>query len=241
MNLALANHASADGTFSRDLMSSQKMTGTLELTDPQHLEFILHGDRMAREWILGHPGAFARLVAARWWLTAQAWSLGWTQWNWPGGWVGLRRPVDMFAPDSKAGMVFLPAALVGFFLAVRAGGRPRRFVGLVAVLVAVVAVSTGMFFGYIRQGMLLMPFGLAGLAVTLGGLSRRGSGRSASELFADSMPRRVSMGLGVLVVLLFALELHGSGSERRFKATGSASGPHGKINRDLPVRLEPLP
>ncbi|MBZ0114994.1 MAG: glycosyltransferase family 39 protein [Thermoanaerobaculia bacterium] len=241
MNLALANHDGADGTFSRDLMSSQKMTGRLELTDPQHLEFILHGDRMAREWIIGHPGAFVRLVGARWWLTAQAWSLGWSQWNWPGGWVGLRRPVDMFAPDSKAGMIFLPAALVGFFLAFRAGGRPRRFVGLVVLLATVVAVSTGMFFGYIRQGMLLMPFALSGLAVSLAWVTRRGGDGSGNDLFADAMPRRAAIGLGVLVVLLFALELHGAGADRRFKATGSASGPRGKINRDLPVRLEPLP
>jgi hypothetical protein len=241
MNLALANHDGADGTFSRDLMSSQKMSGRLELTDPQHLEFLLHGDRMAREWIIGHPGAFVRLVGARWWLAAQAWSLGWSQWNWPGGWVGLRRPVDMFAPDSKLGMVFLPVALLGFFLSFRRGGRPRRFVGLVLVLVAVVAVSTGMFFGYIRQGMLLMPFGLAGLGVSLAWVTRRWGDEGGNELFANTMPRRSSVGLGVIVLLLFALELHGAGADRRFQATGSASGPRGKINRDLPVRLEPLP
>src|SRR4029079_13388077 len=58
VNLALANNPQADGTFSRVFLSSRSQKAVLDLTDPQHLEFILHGDRMAWSWIRQDPGGF---------------------------------------------------------------------------------------------------------------------------------------------------------------------------------------
>ena len=241
LNLALANHDQADGTFSRDLMSSQKFAGNLDLEDPQHLEFILHGDRMAGRWIIAHPAGFARLVGKRWWLATQSWRLGFTQWNWPGGWVGLRRAVDIYAPDSMAGLVLLPLALLGWVFAFRTGGRPRRFAELVLLPTIVVLTSTGLFFGYVRQGLLVMPFGLAFLAVGLVLVGQRITKSSASTLF-EAVPSKRFLGtLAVIVCVLLVVEWRGSKADRHFKASGETVGGSQKLNRDLPVRLEPLP
>jgi hypothetical protein len=74
----------AKGGFSRDFLSSQVQNPGLDLKDPQHVEFILHGDRMAWTWIRQNPGAFASLAGKKWALVSEAWMLGWTQFDWPG-------------------------------------------------------------------------------------------------------------------------------------------------------------
>ncbi|MFP5287435.1 MAG: glycosyltransferase family 39 protein, partial [Thermoanaerobaculia bacterium] len=137
LNLALANNSQARGTFSRDFLASQSQTPVLDLTDPQHLELILHGDRMARAWILENPGDFARLVLLKWRLFFSAWKLGWTQWDLPGGLVGNRQPVDVFVPDSSAALAFgLPLALLGLTYGLAVPGGPRRWTVLVLLLTA---------------------------------------------------------------------------------------------------------
>ena len=114
LNLALANHDGADGSFSADLLAARGDSAQLQLTNPEHLRFLLHGDRMAAAWIGDHPGAFARLVGRKWALYAGALRLGWTQWNLPGG---LDRPATAGRP-LRAGKprrlaLWLPALLAG--------------------------------------------------------------------------------------------------------------------------------
>ncbi|HYO12034.1 MAG TPA: glycosyltransferase family 39 protein, partial [Thermoanaerobaculia bacterium] len=159
VNLALANNPQAKGTFSRDFLASQSHAPVLDLTDPDHLELILHGDRVARTWILENPGDFARLVLVKWRLFFSAWKLGWTQWNLPGGLVGDRQPVDVFVPDSPAALAFgLPLALLGLLYGLAVSGGPRRWTILVLLLTAAGMVTTGLFFGYTRLGLLALPF-----------------------------------------------------------------------------------
>ncbi len=114
INLALANNPQADGTFSRAYLSSASHSGVLDLKDPQHLRFILHGGEMARDWALQHPGAALRLLGRKWSHFFEAWRLGWTQWDVPGGLNGIRRPVDVFVPDSALALwIGAPLAFLG--------------------------------------------------------------------------------------------------------------------------------
>jgi hypothetical protein len=161
INLALANNPMAKGGFSRDWMTSQAQNPGLDLKDPQHVEFILHGDRMAWTWIRENPGAYVRLVGKKWALVSEAWMLGWTQWNWPGGLNGHRRPVDMFVPDSEAGYwIAAPLSLLGLILCLVTPRSSRRWAGVSLVVTAAVLVATGLFFGYVRLGLMILLFWL---------------------------------------------------------------------------------
>jgi hypothetical protein len=216
INLALANNPMADGTFSRDWLASRMEAGVLDLQDPQHLEFILHGDRMAFEWARENPGDFLRLVGRKWVLFLSAWKLGWTQWNAPGGLDGLVRRVDVFVPESPAALwIGPPLALLGLFVCLRSPGPPRRWVLVVAIPTFVGLVATGLFFGYVRQGLLLMPLWLTFPAAALAALGNR------LRLPVADPPRRLLQALAAVAVLLFLLEAWGASRERTFKMTGT--------------------
>src|SRR6185436_14347469 len=174
INLALANNPQADGTFSRAYLSSASHSGVLDLKDPQHLRFILHGDEMARDWALQHPGAALRLLGRKWSLFFEAWRLGWTQWDMPGGLHGIRRPVDVFVPDSTLALwISLPLAVLGLVLCLGTPGGPRRWSVLVLLMTCVGLPATGLFFGYVRQGLLYLPLWLTFVAAALTAIARR--------------------------------------------------------------------
>lgn len=242
INLALANNPEADGSFSRSWMSSQAQNPGLDLRDPQHLEFILHGDRMAWEFARNDPGGFARLVVRKWTLVSEALTLGWTQWNWPGGLTGRRRPVDVFVPDSKAAYwITVPLALLGLGLCLARPGHSRRWALLVLLLTASLLVATGLFFGYVRLGLLFLPFWLTFLAaalVWLGGLARHR--RFALPAPADP-PRRLWGSVAAVAVVLLILEIWGIGLHRNFKATGTNVPGRSYLDRDAVIYLELLP
>jgi hypothetical protein len=243
VNLALANNPQADGTFSRELLASQAQSGVLDVTDPQHLEFILHGDRIARKWMREHPGDFARLVLRKWELFFSAWKLGWTQWDWPGGLKGVRRPVDVFTPDSGAGWgLGLPLALLGLVCALATPGAPRRWALLVLLLTLAGMVTTGLFFGYVRQGLLLLPFWLTLTATALVWIGERLRGLASGFTLAPiDPPRRLLQILAGAAALLLVLELSGMGANRNYKATGTNVAGQTYLDRDQPVSLEEIP
>ena len=242
INLALANNPEADGTFSRAFLSSRSHSPVLDLKDPQHLEFILHGDRMAWSWIRENPGDFGRLLLRKWALFFSAWKLGWTQWDWPGGLNGVRRPVDVFTPDAAAGYaVALPFAVLGLLVCAATPGAPRRWAVLVLLLTAAGLITTGLFFGYVRQGLVLLPFWLTFMAadlVWIGELLLRRTGGLA--LVPLDPPRRLLQVLGGIVAILLVLELWGAGSQRVIQGRGVAL-PGGYLDRDQPVVLKVQP
>lgn len=243
VNLALANNPQADGTFSRDFLASRAQSGVLDLTDPQHLELILHGDRIAREWIFANPGAFARLVLRKWGLYFSAWKLGWTQWDWPGGLTGLRRPVDVFTPDSNAGWgLGLPLAVLGLLCCLLTPGAPRRWALIVLLLTAVGLATAGLFFGYVRQGLLALPFWLTLTAAALVWMGERlRKLTSGFTLIPIDPPRRLIQALAGIAVALLLLEGYGATLDRNFKATGTTLPGRKYLDRDQPMRLEALP
>jgi dolichyl-phosphate-mannose-protein mannosyltransferase len=241
INLALANNPQADGTFSRAFLSSRSHAPTLDLKDPQHLEFILHGDRLAWTWMRENPGDFGRLLLRKWALFFSAWKLGWTQWDWPGGLTGVRRPVDVFSPASGAGYALaLPLAILGLLCCLATPGAPRRWAILVLLLTAAGMITTGLFFGYVRQGLVLLPFWLTLTAAALVWIGERLLRRTSGlTLVPIDPPRRLLQILGSVVCVLLVLELWGAGSQRVIHGTGTAL-PGGYLDRDQPVSLKVL-
>ncbi len=244
LNLALANHAAADGSFSRDALAVGADTPTLELRQPEHLRFLLHGDALAWSYVRSAPGDFGRLVLCKWALYAGALRLGWTQWDWPGGLAGWRRPVDVFVPDSgAASWITVPLVLLGLILALGSPGAARRWAVVVLLLSAAGFATTALFFGYARLGLLLVPFWLslaaAGL-VWLGQRARQLGGWGTALTPADP-PRRLLQALAAVVAVLFALELWGAAADRNFHATGTNVPGQRYLNQDDDVYLEPAP
>ena len=108
----------------------------------------------------------------KWALYAGALRLGWTQWNLPGGVTGLRRPVDIFVPESPAAYaLWLPALFAGALLLARGEARQRRWLGLTLLLTVASLGVVAFFFGYARLGLLLLPLwmGVAASALVAAG------------------------------------------------------------------------
>ncbi|MEP7012363.1 MAG: glycosyltransferase family 39 protein [Acidobacteriota bacterium] len=243
INLALANHAGADGTFSRSLMASANATGVLDLQNPEHLNFLLHGDRMAWDWIRQNPGAFGRLVLRKGSRFFAALRLGWTQWNQPGGLVGTRGAVDVFLPDGPGALwITAPLALLGLAFCLAAPGGPRRWAFVVLLLTGVGLAAAGLFFGYARQGLLYLPLWNVLIASALVGLW--GTIRRTRPLLPSAdqpLPRVALKVLGGAALVLLLLEGWGARADRNYQATGMNVAGESYLNRDDPVRLEVLP
>lgn len=242
LNLALANHDGADGTFSAALLPGRGNSAQLRLTNPEQLRFLLRGERIAAGWIGAHPGAFARLVTKKWTLYAGAFRLGWTQWNVPGGLTGLRRPVDLFVPESPAAFVlWLPALLAGTLLLARGEAHQRRWLGLTLVLSAASLLVVAFFFGYARLGLLLLPLWMGVAATALVSLGRWLVARLPEDqrgLFRGPRGRSLA---ATLVLLLVALEVAGAVRGHRLEATGTTLPGSNRLDRDQPIHFRPLP
>jgi dolichyl-phosphate-mannose-protein mannosyltransferase len=240
VNLALANNPQADGTFSREFLASKAQSGVLDLTDPQHLEFILHGNRIAFDWIRKNPGDFVRLVLRKWTLFFSAWKLGWTQWDWPGGLNGTRLPVDVFTPDSGAGWSLgLPLACLGLLCCLASPGAPRRWTVIVLLLTLAGLITTGLFFGYVRQGLLYLPFWLTLTAAALVWIGEKITKRTSGFLLNPiDPPRRMIQVLGGIAAVLLLLELSGIGTNRNYDATGTTLPGQQYLDRDQPMFLK---
>lgn len=236
INLALANHAGADGAFSRKALASEAGSGMLRFENPEHLRFVLHGDELARAWIAEHPGEFARLVLRKWRLYFGALDLGWTQWNLPGGRSGVRRPVDVFVPDRRwGGFLLAGLTLTGALLAFRGDPKSRRFVVLAASLTVASLAVIALFFGYARLGLILLPLWLVLAAVALARL-----GRFVRIMPGLAVGRARRLGLAVVVVLA-GVELYGALRGHRLEAIGTTYGGSRTLDRDQPIRFRPLP
>ena len=265
LNFALANNELAEGPFSRSILTSQADSATLDVTDPQHLEYFLHGYRIGIDWIRSQPGDFARLVLRKWRLFFGAGTLGFTQWDVPGGLDGVRRPVDLFVPNSRrGGWILFPLVILGCVQLLRAGGAPRRWALLGLLITGVGMVTAGLFFGYARLGVIALPLwissAVAGIVATLQGV-RRGfgshdplrsrmaaqhpretpSGRQVRSPF-DWTPRfltvreRVAWLLPVFLLLTF--EIWGATGERNFHATGTQAEGMSHLNPHDTMYLE---
>ena len=103
--------------------------------------------------------------------------------------------------------------------------------------------TTALFFGYVRQGLLLLPFVsplvAAGLLWPIDLLRRQSSWRDRFQ--PSDPPRRLLLVLGLLALALFLLEAWGATANRNYRATGSTVAGERYLNRDERVFLEVAP
>jgi hypothetical protein len=242
LNFAFANNELSDGSFSRKILPSSGGERVLDLSDPEHLHLFLHGYSVGLEYIRGHPGDFLKLVLRKWGIFFEAWKLGWTQWNLPGGLNGLRRPVDLFVPHSHSGVwLQLPLAILGLVVLLWRSGGPRRWCVLVLLLTLSGMMTTALFFGYVRQGALLLPFWMSLVAAGLGWIA----GRLRLLGLAGSLGQaRPPLGwlriLGFVALALLAIEIWGATTHREYQATGTRLPGKHYLNPDAVMYLEVL-
>ncbi|MBD3337097.1 MAG: hypothetical protein GF355_16400 [Candidatus Eisenbacteria bacterium] len=241
LNFALANNRLADGAFSREFLESQKEVPVLDLTDSQHLHLFLHGYEVGWSYIRNHPVDFLNLVLRKWGIFYEALKSGWTQWNWPAGLDGLRRPVDIFVPHSRATIwLAAPWIILGMVLLAARGGPARRWAGVVLILTAAGMIVTGLFYGYVRHGTVLLPlwYSAAGAAgvwlVRL--LRRRGAPEAAAERPLRLRRLRPAM---VLAGLLLLLEAWGATQDRNYIAKGTTLRGQQQLNPHETMYLWP--
>ncbi len=233
LNFALANNDSATGEFQRRILTSRSETAVLDLGDPQHRHYFLHGTNEGLHWIAAHPGRFVSLVFRKLAITLRALDLGWLPWDVPLGRTGTRLPVDLFHP-APAGLWLaqLLLAAVGAAVLLRAGGNGRLLV-LLCLPVATVFLASVLFFGYVRLGMTTVPsiFALEGVAIAA--IAARLPGKWRVLLRRPAVWKS-------LVIAALALMVFAGSQNRDYTASGSTDRPGGILQRDAPMRIAPL-
>jgi hypothetical protein len=241
LNFALANNEKARGTFSREILPRGDREAVLDLLNPEHRRLFLDGYSVGLDYIRRHPGDFARLVIRKWGIFFDAWKLGWTQWNLPGGLDGLRRPVDLFVPHSYAALLLqVPLAVLGMVLLFSAPGGPRRWAWIVLLVTLSGMLTTGSFFGYVRQGAVLLPLWLSLVATGAVWMVSRvvSLGRPAGPMGEPST--RMLRIFGLIALALLVVEAWGATTNRDYRATGTTRSGEQFLNRDDVIYLEPL-
>lgn len=174
LNFYLANNPSATGGFDRRPLEEPPplladasryppdlVVGLppkdLSFVYPPHLELFNEGYSLGARWIVAHPGDFARLAIHKLRVFWSGAASGFTGYNLPLGLSGLRRSVDMVAPEGgPASAVWQILVLLAATVGIVAGWRRAALAPWVLFLASKVAVTV-LFFGYVRQGALVVP------------------------------------------------------------------------------------
>jgi hypothetical protein len=211
LNFALAHQPGTSGGFSRRLLSKPPPLrpsanrfppslvaglppAELTLVYPPHLRLFNDGYAIGVAFIAEDPWRFARLVASKlaiFWAGAAA---GFTGYDLPRGVSGLRRSVDMLAPEGWAARSFGLVVLGGCLFGLALGWRRPALGGWLLWLASKLLVTV-LFFGYVRQGTLVVP--VVALLCALG-LERLLAARPAA------FTRRALLALAVFCLLLEA-------------------------------------
>lgn len=184
LNFALANAPGGTGGFDRSRMREPPpLTGGAEryppelvrALPPQDLTFIypphlrLYNDGYVEglRWIAGNPGRFAALAARKLVIFWSGAALGFTGYGVPLGLSGVRRTVDMVVPEGGAAvqawrLAVLLVTLAGGVVAWRRPAAHAWLLFLLSKLVVTVA-----FFGYARQGAMMIPVVLLLMALAV--------------------------------------------------------------------------
>jgi hypothetical protein len=136
----------------------------------------------------------------------------------------------------------LPQAILGLICCLMTPGGPRRWAVLVLLLTLAGMITTGLFFGYVRLGLLLLPFWLTLAAAALVWIAERLRKLTSGFTFLPISPSpRVLRLLGALAAVLLLLELSGTGANRNYQATGTTVEGQSYLDRGQPVYLRVLP
>jgi hypothetical protein len=133
----------------------------LSFVYPPHLRLFNEGYAHGRQWIADHPRHFARLAARKASHFLAGATHGVTGYGVPAGLSGMRRAVDLVAPEPPLlwQIAILALSLVGIAL----HWRNAALWPWLLFLASKIAVAI-LFFGYARQGALVIPV----LAVLIG-------------------------------------------------------------------------
>lgn len=189
LNFSLANHAAADGGFSRaPLEAPPPLAGgreryppelvaglppaDLSLLYPPHVAAINHGFAQGWAWIARQPGRFAVLATRKLALFWRGAALGLTGYDAPLGWQGTRRRVDLAVPEGGALAAAWRLALLAAAAAGAVVARPRAALAPWLLLAATKLAVAVAFFGYARQGAAAFPVLAVLLALGLARLVR---------------------------------------------------------------------
>jgi len=186
LNFRLANNSEASGGFTRAPLEAPPPLGggasgypaflvaglpppDLAFTYTPHLEIVNHGYRLGLDWILRNPGNYLKLAVRKIEIFWSGVTLGFTGYGLPLGLSGVRGSVDLLAPEGGVGITLwrwagLAVLLAGLWL----GRREEPLVPWMLFLAMKVIATLG-FFGYAREGAVLIPV----LALMLGLLADR--------------------------------------------------------------------
>ncbi len=156
LNFALANMPPSNGEFTREALPRINDQDKLLLFHPEHRRFLTRGYQMGLRSLWFDPGRAVALVGKKLTISWRAMSLGWTAGNFPAGLHGVRRPVDLFAPHRVwPGIILSVFTVLGWCLLWQKH-RSIAVLFLMVLLHRVLVIS--LFYGYVRQGILLFPF-----------------------------------------------------------------------------------
>lgn len=232
LNFALANNAQATGGFQRSLLTSRSKEAVLDLADPQHRHYFLHGTREGLRWITGNPGDFLSLAGRKLDIMTRALDLGWLPWDLPLGRSGIRRPVDMFAPD-PGGLRIVQLLLLAIGIALMIRARATRTLLLVAAPIAGATLAGLLFFGYVRLGATVLPFVFVLEGIAIARIAAFIPGGIRNRLTGGPIPR-------ILALAALALLIFGMTQDRNYTASGSSERPGGPLIRDAEMRIAPV-
>jgi len=222
LNFYLANNPWATGGFGRTpLEVSPPLKGgpsrypgflisglpppDLTFSYPPHVEIVNHGYRLGWDWIIDNPGDYLSLAGNKlrnFWAGA---TLGVTGYNLPLGLSGVRRVVDMVVPEGGGGVTVWRWAGLALLLAGLWVGRREEALVPWLLLLATKTMTTLAFFGYAREGAVVIPVFalLLGILIVralprMRGFSHRASSRPGA--------RRWLWAACLLAVILVAIE-----------------------------------
>jgi hypothetical protein len=117
---------------------------------------VLDGYAIGWRWIREHPADYLRLAWHKLRIFWAGAALGFTGTNLPLGLAGLRRSADLVVPHGAAASAWQLAMLAAGGAGIAAGWRRSALIPWLLLLASKVAVTLA-FFGYARQGALLIP------------------------------------------------------------------------------------
>lgn len=226
INFAMANNLLADGKFSRTILTGSNVA-SLDLNNPQHRHYFLHGYAEGFTFIKDYPKEFLKLIGKKLRLFIQGFSWGFGPTNIPGGLSGVRYPIDIFVSEHRWwSWIISPLFIFGYCLSAREFSKWWPFHLLFFHRIAVTAA----FFGYARGlaavYFLVVLFLFYPLSINLRFMN-----------WLERIPKQIVVIVPILIFTAVCLIPHFS--PIRFQASGPSEGGSGYLIQDEEIRIWP--